>query len=77
MKVVVIGGAGLIGSQVVVRLGEHGHEAVPASPNTGANTMTLPGADARTAETHFDEWAAGQRQSRPGNQTRPAGQRFQ
>ncbi|MGW5788790.1 SDR family oxidoreductase [Streptomyces sp. NPDC003757] len=43
MKVVVIGGTGLIGSQVVARLGEHGHEAVPASPNTGVNTMTGEG----------------------------------
>ncbi|MFE0858728.1 SDR family oxidoreductase [Streptomyces mutabilis] len=43
MKVVVIGGTGLIGSQVVARLGELGHEAVPASPNTGVNTMTGEG----------------------------------
>lgn len=43
MKVVVVGGTGLIGSQVVTRLGEHGHEAVPASPNTGVNTMTGEG----------------------------------
>src|SRR3954462_7647926 len=43
MKVVVIGGTGLIGSQVVSKLGEHGHEAVPASPNTGVNTLTGEG----------------------------------
>src|SRR3954469_6917938 len=43
MKVVVIGGTGLIGSKVVVELGEHGHEAVPASPNTGVNTLTGEG----------------------------------
>ncbi|MEU5741527.1 SDR family oxidoreductase [Streptomyces tendae] len=43
MKVVVVGGTGLIGSQVVARLGEHGHEAIPASPNTGVNTMTGEG----------------------------------
>jgi uncharacterized protein YbjT (DUF2867 family) len=43
MKVVVIGGTGLIGSKVVVELGEHGHEAVPASPNTGVNTLTAEG----------------------------------
>ena len=43
MKVVVIGGTGLIGSRVVARLGEHGHEAVPAAPNTGVNTLTGEG----------------------------------
>jgi uncharacterized protein YbjT (DUF2867 family) len=43
MKIVVIGGTGLIGSQVVARLGEHGHEAIPASPNSGVNTLTGEG----------------------------------
>src|SRR4051794_13672393 len=43
MKIVVIGGTGLVGSQVVARLGEHGHEAVAASPNTGVNTLTGEG----------------------------------
>ncbi|MEU6142011.1 SDR family oxidoreductase [Streptomyces sp. NPDC047081] len=43
MKVVVIGGTGLIGTKVVARLGEHGHEAVAASPNTGVNTLTGEG----------------------------------
>jgi uncharacterized protein YbjT (DUF2867 family) len=43
MKIVVIGGTGLIGSRVVQRLTEHGHEAVPASPNTGVNTLTGEG----------------------------------
>jgi uncharacterized protein YbjT (DUF2867 family) len=43
MKVVVIGGSGLIGSKVVARLAEHGHEAVPASLNTGVNTLTGEG----------------------------------
>lgn len=43
MKVVVIGGTGLIGSKVVEKLGAHGHEAVPASPNTGVNTLTGEG----------------------------------
>lgn len=43
MKVVVIGGTGLIGSKVVRKLGEHGHEAVAASPNTGVNTLTGEG----------------------------------
>ncbi len=43
MRIVVIGGTGLIGSQVVQRLGEHGHDAVPASPNSGVNTVTGEG----------------------------------
>ena len=43
MKVVVIGGTGLIGSRLVAKLGEHGHEAVPAAPNTGVNTLTGEG----------------------------------
>ncbi|MDP9842808.1 NAD-dependent epimerase/dehydratase family protein [Streptosporangium lutulentum] len=43
MKVVVIGGTGLIGSKLVAKLGEHGHEAVAAAPNTGVNTLTGEG----------------------------------
>ncbi|MET8324014.1 NAD(P)H-binding protein [Micromonospora sp. NPDC005189] len=43
MKIVVIGGSGLIGSKLVERLGAQGHEAVPASPKTGVNTLTGEG----------------------------------
>src|SRR5881397_3787755 len=43
MKIVVIGGTGLIGSRVVTWLRGHGHEAVPASPNSGVNTLTGEG----------------------------------
>lgn len=43
MKIVVIGGTGLVGSQVVSNLREHGHEAVAASPQTGVNTLTGEG----------------------------------
>ena len=43
MKVVVIGGSGLIGSKVVSKLIEHGYEAVAASPNSGVNTLTGEG----------------------------------
>ncbi len=43
MKIVVIGGTGLIGSKVVTKLREQGHEAVAASPNTGVNTLTGEG----------------------------------
>ena len=43
MKVVVIGGTGLIGSKVVAGLAEHGHEAIPASPRLGINTITGEG----------------------------------
>jgi uncharacterized protein YbjT (DUF2867 family) len=40
---VVIGGSGLVGSQVVTKLGEHGHEAIAASPDSGVNTLTREG----------------------------------
>ena len=43
MKIVVIGGTGLIGSKLVSKLGEHGHEAVAASPDSGVNTLTGEG----------------------------------
>lgn len=43
MKIVVIGGTGLIGSKLVTKLTEHGHEAVAAAPNTGVNTLTGEG----------------------------------
>src|SRR3990170_4421894 len=43
MKIVVIGGTGLIGSKVVAKLTEHGHEAVPGSPRLGINTITGEG----------------------------------
>jgi uncharacterized protein YbjT (DUF2867 family) len=43
VKVVVIGGTGLIGSKLVAKLTEHGHEAVSASPRLGINTITGEG----------------------------------
>ena len=43
MKIVVIGGTGLIGSKLVNKLREQGHEAVAASPNSGVNTVTGEG----------------------------------
>lgn len=43
MKLVIIGGTGLIGSKLVTKLGEHGHDAVAAAPNTGVNTLTGEG----------------------------------
>jgi uncharacterized protein YbjT (DUF2867 family) len=43
MKIVVIGGTGLIGSKLVQKLREHGHEAIAASPNSGVNTLTGEG----------------------------------
>ena len=53
MKIVVIGGTGLIGWKAVSLLSEHGHDAVAAAPSTGVNTITgdglnevLRGADA-------------------------------
>jgi len=53
MKIAVIGGTGLIGAKLINRLLQYGHEAVPAAPSTGVNTLTgeglsqaLSGADA-------------------------------
>ena len=43
MKIVVIGGSGLIGSKLVTKLRGHGHETVAASPNSGVNTLTGEG----------------------------------
>jgi uncharacterized protein YbjT (DUF2867 family) len=43
MKIVVIGGSGLIGSKLVRKLREQGHEAVAASPDSGVNTLTGEG----------------------------------
>ena len=43
MKIVIIGGTGLIGSKLVTRLREHGHQALPAAPDTGVNTLTGEG----------------------------------
>jgi uncharacterized protein YbjT (DUF2867 family) len=54
MKIVVIGGTGLIGSKVVATLAAQGHEALAASPNTGVDTLTgegLPEALAGAAVT--------------------------
>src|SRR5947208_14058632 len=43
MKIVVIGGTGLIGSKLVEKLVAHGHQAVAASPNSGVNSLTGEG----------------------------------
>src|SRR5687767_5246782 len=45
MKVVVIGGTGLIGSKLVVKLRDSGHDALAASPDTGVDTITGEGLD--------------------------------
>ena len=63
MKIVVIGGTGLIGSKLVKKLREHGHEAVAASPNPGGNSVTgegladaLKGASAVVDVTNSPSW---------------------
>jgi uncharacterized protein YbjT (DUF2867 family) len=43
MKIVVIGGTGRIGSKLVRKLRENGHQVIPASPDTGVNTITGEG----------------------------------
>ena len=49
MKIVVIGGTGLIGRKLVTLLNQHGHDVLAASPNTGVNTLTGEGLDAALA----------------------------
>ena len=49
MKIVVIGGTGLIGSKVVEKLKQKGHEAIAASPKSGVNTLTGEGLKAAMA----------------------------
>jgi uncharacterized protein YbjT (DUF2867 family) len=63
MKIVVIGGTGRVGSNVVRRLEAQGHDAVPAAPNTGVNTITgeglaeaLAGADVVVDVSNAPAW---------------------
>jgi uncharacterized protein YbjT (DUF2867 family) len=52
MKIVVIGGSGLIGTKLVSRLRQKGHEVVAASPNSGVNTITGEGLADALAGAH-------------------------
>ncbi len=52
IKIVVIGGSGLIGTKVVNILRQRGHEVVPASPSTGVNTVTGEGLAAALKSAH-------------------------
>ena len=45
MKIVIIGGTGLIGTKLANKLREQGHEVIPAAPSTGVNTITGEGLD--------------------------------
>ncbi|HVY96870.1 MAG TPA: SDR family oxidoreductase [Solirubrobacterales bacterium] len=63
MKIVVIGGSGQLGSKIVATLQQHGHEVVPASPESGVNTITgegldevLAGADAVVDAANAPAW---------------------
>src|SRR5205809_4784524 len=63
MKIVVIGGTGLIGSKLVKKLREHGQEVVAASPASGVNSVTgeglsdaLKGASVVVAVTNSPSW---------------------
>ncbi len=52
MKIVVVGGTGFIGSKVVAKLTDLGHEAIAAAPNNGVNTVTGEGLDEAMAGAH-------------------------
>ena len=54
MKIVVIGGTGLIGSKTVAILRQGGHEVVAASPNSGVNTITGEGLKEALAGAQVD-----------------------
>jgi uncharacterized protein YbjT (DUF2867 family) len=63
MKILVIGGSGLIGKKLVKRLRDGGHQAVPASPSTGINSITgdglaaaMSGVDAVVDVTNSPSW---------------------
>src|SRR4051812_46024657 len=63
MKIVVIGGTGLIGSRLVSKLRQQGHEAIAASPSSGVNTLTgegladvLKGASSVVDVTNSPSW---------------------
>jgi uncharacterized protein YbjT (DUF2867 family) len=63
MKIVIIGGTGRVGSNVVRRLTTHGHDAVPAAPSTGVDTITgegltevLEGAEAVVDVSNAPAW---------------------
>ncbi|NPU67044.1 SDR family oxidoreductase [Bradyrhizobium sp. 83012] len=64
MKIVVIGGTGLIGSKLVAQLAAQGHDAVPASPKSGVNSVTgeglgaaLDGADVVVDVSNAPDWS--------------------
>jgi len=52
MRIVVVGGTGLIGSKVVDKLNAEGHEVVPAAPSTGINSLTGEGLDDALVGAH-------------------------
>ena len=55
MKIVVIGGSGLIGKKLVARLGERDQEVVAASPSSGVNTVTGEGLSRALADVAITE----------------------
>src|SRR5262245_45940287 len=66
MKIIVIGGSGLIGKKLVNNLRNKGHEAIAASPNSGVNSITgeglaqaLAGANVVVDVTNSPSWEDG------------------
>ena len=85
MKIVVIGGSGLIGSKLVNKFRELGHEAVAASPNSGVNTLVRRGLSAHNdtreviADAHARYFGAelNERTLVPGDDAHLASTRFE
>ena len=67
MKIVIIGGSGLIGKKLVKILRDKGHEALPASPSSGVNTLTGEGLPEALSER---KWSSTCR-TRPRSRTSP------
>ena len=61
MKIVVIGGTGLIGKKVVTNLRQRGHEVVAASPSSGVNTVTGAAKMGRAASYSYSQGSDGLR----------------
>ena len=73
MKIVVIGGTGLIGTKVVAKLRSRGHQVIAASPNTGVNTITATASVGGKTYTDSCKWTL----KLSGEDGKKGGERYQ